>query len=84
MALLDEPGRKLLVGVALGIGAATVARDLFAPMRQLARPAAKVALRSGMALLERGRVAAARAAEHLDDLAAEIEEERRSLTSKDS
>jgi Protein of unknown function (DUF5132) len=79
MALLDDHGRTLLFGVALGIGAATVARDLFAPLKHLARPTAKAALRSGVVILEQGRLAAARAAEHLEDIVAEIQEERNSL-----
>ena len=82
MALLDQHGRTLFIGIALGLGAATVGRELFAPMRHLARPTAKAALKSGMAVVQRGRLVAARAAEHLEDLAAEIEEERRSLLAK--
>jgi Protein of unknown function (DUF5132) len=84
MALFDATGRTLLAGVVLGIGAATVGRELFAPMRHLARPATKAALRTGIAAIELGRVAAARATEQLEDLAAEIQEERRALLSRRS
>ncbi len=80
MALPDGQGRFLLVGVALGIGAATIGRDLFVPLRRLARPMAKAALRSGFSAVERGRLFAARAAEQLEDLAAEVEAERQSAT----
>jgi Protein of unknown function (DUF5132) len=82
MALLDNNGRWLLIGVALGVGAATVCRELLGPMRELARPAAKAALRSGMAAVARGRIAAARAVEQFEDLAAEIDEERRTAPDK--
>jgi Protein of unknown function (DUF5132) len=82
MALLDNNGRWLLIGAALGVGAATIGRDLLRPMRDLARPAAKAALRSGMAAVERGRIAAARAVEQFEDLAAEIDAERRTAQGK--
>jgi hypothetical protein len=82
MAVLDNNGRWLLIGVALGVGAASVGRELLGPMRELARPAAKAALWSGMAAIERGRVAAARAVEQFEDLAAEIDEERRRAQGK--
>lgn len=82
MAPVENNGRWLLIGLVLGVGAATVGRELFGPMRELARPAAKAALRSGMAAVERGRMAAARAVEQFEDLAAEIDEERRSALGK--
>jgi hypothetical protein len=82
MALLNNNSRWLLIGVALGAGAATIGRELLGPMRELARPAAKAALKSGMAAVEHGRIAAARAVEQFEDLAAEIDEERRTAMGK--
>jgi hypothetical protein len=82
MALQDSNSRWLLIGVALGIGAVTVGRELLGPVRELARPAAKAALRSGMAAVDRGRVTAARAVEQFEDLVAEIDAERRTAQDK--
>jgi hypothetical protein len=82
MALLENNGRWVLIGLVLGAGAATFGRELFGPLRELARPAAKAALRSGMAAVERGRIAAARAVEQFEDLAAEIDDERRRVQGK--
>jgi hypothetical protein len=76
MPLLNGQARSLMIGIAVGIGAVTIARELLAPMRKLGRPLAKAVLKSGMAAVDRGRVAAARAVEQLEDLTAEIEEER--------
>jgi hypothetical protein len=82
MALADGQGRFLLVGIALGIGAATIGRDFFVPLRHLARPMAKAALRSGLNVVDQGRLLAARAAEQLEDVAAEVEAERNAATSE--
>jgi Protein of unknown function (DUF5132) len=82
MAALDNNGRWLLIGAVLGVGVATFGRELLGPLRDLARPAAKAALWSGMAAVERGRIAAARAVEQFEDLAAEIDEERRTAQGK--
>jgi Protein of unknown function (DUF5132) len=82
MSVADGQGRLLLLGIALGIGAATIGRDFFVPLRHLARPMAKAALRSGFNAVEQGRLLAARAAEQLEDLAAEVEAERHVTTSE--
>jgi|GEM_PF-2795020 len=58
----------LLVGVAVGVGAAIVAPTVWRVMR----PAAKQALRAGIAGYGAARTAAARAGEEVEDLVAEV------------
>jgi len=58
----------LFLGVAVGIGAAIVAPTVWRVMR----PAAKSALRAGIAGYGAARTAAARAGEEVEDLVAEV------------
>jgi hypothetical protein len=76
VAIVDEKGRMLLLGIAVGAAAAIVGRELFAPIRRLGRPLAKAAVRSGMTALERGHERVALMSEHLSDLVAEVAAER--------
>ncbi|MFS8038647.1 hypothetical protein ACI7BZ_17105 [Xanthobacter sp. AM11] len=62
-----------LIGVAVGIGAAVVGPTLW----RLARPAAKDAVKAGVAGYGAARVALARAAEEVEDLVAEAGHELR-------
>ena len=58
----------LLVGVAVGVGAAIVAPAVW----RIMRPTAKSALRAGLAGYGAARTAAARAGEEVEDLVAEV------------
>jgi len=58
----------LLLGVAVGVGAAIVAPAVWRVMR----PTAKSALRAGLTGYGAARVAAARAGEEVEDLVAEV------------
>jgi hypothetical protein len=74
--LLDERDRSLLVGLAVGVACVLLGRRLLTPVRRLARPTAKAALRSSWSAFEWGRETAARLNEELQDLTAEVEAER--------
>lgn len=75
MALGDRD-RGLLIGLAVGAAFVLLGRELLTPVRRLARPAAKAALRSSFSAAEWGRERAARLSEELEDLAAEVQAER--------
>lgn len=64
----------VLIGIAVGIGAAVIGPTLW----RLARPAAKDAIKAGVAGYGAARVAIARAAEEVEDLVAEAGHEIRS------
>jgi hypothetical protein len=76
VALLDEKGRTLLLGIAVGAAAVIVGREFFTPLRRLGRPLAKEAVKSGIAVLEHGRERVALMSEHVADLVAEATAER--------
>lgn len=76
MALLEERERSLLLGLVVGFGCAVLGRQLLTPVKRLARPTAKAALRSGWTAVEWGRETAARLSEEMQDLAAEVHAER--------
>jgi hypothetical protein len=76
VALLDDKGRTLLLGLVVGAVVATVGREFFTPLRRLGRPLAKGAVKSGMAALEHGREQMALMSEHVADLVAEAVAER--------
>ena len=62
-------------GVALGIGAALVAVTAIPAIVIAGRPLARMALKSGLLLLEKGREAMAEAREDMEDLVAEVKAE---------
>lgn len=62
-------------GVALGLGAALVAVAAIPTIMTAGRPFARVAIKSGLLLLEKGREAMAEATEDLEDLVAEVKAE---------
>ncbi len=62
-------------GAALGVGAALVAVAAIPAIIVATRPVARVALKSGLLLLEKGREAIAEAGEHFEDLVAEVKAE---------
>jgi Protein of unknown function (DUF5132) len=76
VALMDEKGRILLIGIVVGAAGAMLGREFFAPVRRLGRPLAKTALMSGLLAVERGREAIALMVEHGADLMAEVAAER--------
>jgi hypothetical protein len=82
VAILDEKGRTLMLGVAVGVAAAVIGREFFAPIRRLGRPLAKAAVKSGMGALERGQEGVALMSEHLSDLVAEVAAERQQASAR--
>jgi hypothetical protein len=82
VAIFDEKGRTLMLGIAVGAAAAILGREFFAPLRRLGRPLAKAALDSGMTAFERGQHSAALMGEHLSDLVAEVVAQRRQRAPK--
>jgi hypothetical protein len=76
MAVFDEKGRLLLVGLVVGAAAVIIGREFFTPLRRIGRPLAKEAVKSGMAALEHGRERVALMTEHVADLVAEAAAER--------
>ncbi len=66
---------KILLGFGLGIAAAGVARQVAPAFRGLGRPIAKATVKSGLILMDRGRVRLAEIRETVGDLAAEARAE---------
>jgi hypothetical protein len=62
-------------GVALGVGAVVVAVAAIPVIVHIGRPFARVALKSGLLLLEKSREAIAEAGENIEDLVAEVRAE---------
>ena len=73
---------RLVVALAAGLAGGLIAPLLYPSLSRNGRPAAKKALKAGMAALEQGRIKAAELAEHAADLMAEarseFEDERKS------
>jgi hypothetical protein len=84
VAIIDDKGRMLLLGLAVGAAAAIVGREFFAPVRRLGRPLAKSAVKSGMAAIAHGREGAALLGEHLADLIAEATAEREQASMREA
>ena len=55
MAFFDDEQRKLLTGLALGMGVSWMAREFLTPFRQALRPVAKAGVKSGILMAERSR-----------------------------
>lgn len=62
-------------GVAIGLGAALVGVAAIPALMSVGRPFARVAIKSGLLFLEKGREAIAEAGEGLEDLVAEVKAE---------
>jgi hypothetical protein len=60
------------MGIAIGAGAALVAREILPSFRKALRPLVKAGLASGVVLLERGRETVARWGEDVEDMLAEV------------
>jgi hypothetical protein len=84
VALLDDKGRMLLLGIAVGGAAVIIGREFFAPLRRVGRPLAKAAVLAGMTALEAGQESAARLTEHVADLVAEVAAERQPTSQRES
>jgi hypothetical protein len=76
VAIFDDKGRTLLLGIAVGAAAVIIGREFFKPLQRLGRPLAKTAVKSGIGAVERGRDGVALLSEHLSDLVAEVAAER--------
>jgi ABC-type Fe3+ transport system substrate-binding protein len=75
MALLNGGRGNLIIGIAIGFGAALLV-PVFAPsLRQSMRPAAKATMKAGLLAYERGRVAFAEFGEMAEDVMAEVKAE---------
>ncbi|MBX5494602.1 MAG: DUF5132 domain-containing protein [Bryobacteraceae bacterium] len=75
MALLDEDGRKVLLGIGIGLASAAVLKGLLPAFSGLGRPLAKATIKSGLAAFDRGREVWAHLAEVVEDLTAEARAE---------
>jgi hypothetical protein len=73
---MGDRERGLLIGLAVGAVCVIVGRQLLTPVKCLARPTAKAALKSGLVAAEWGRERVARLSEEIEDLAAEVHAER--------
>jgi hypothetical protein len=62
-------------GAALGVGAALVAVAAIPAIVAATRPLVRVAVKSSLLLLEKGREVVAEAGEHMEDLVAEVKAE---------
>jgi predicted metalloprotease with PDZ domain len=69
------PKAKVLFGFGMGIAAAGLAREVLPAFQGFGRPLAKAALKSGLMLLDRGKVRLAQFEETLQDLTAEARAE---------
>jgi hypothetical protein len=76
VAIFDDKGRTLLLGIAAGAAAVIIGREFLKPLQRLGRPLAKTAVKSGFAAVERGREGVAVMSEHFADLVAEVTAER--------
>ncbi len=74
MGLFDD-GRKLLAGGAIGLGAIVLAPVVAGVVVSLGKPLLKAAIKGGILLAEKGKVAAAEAVETMEDLVAEAKAE---------
>jgi hypothetical protein len=73
---MNERQRWLLLGMAIGAGAATLFRDALKPFGAAMRPLAKSTVKAGLLVGERAREKAAEMGEMLEDLIVEVQAER--------
>jgi Protein of unknown function (DUF5132) len=76
MALLDKETRNMLVGMGLGAGAVLAARYVAPVLGAVARPLTKALIARSMDGFEQATRRLASAAEHFQDLVAEVRAER--------
>ncbi len=75
MALLDDEGRGVLIGIGIGVGFAALLPFLKPVLRDAGRPLLKATIKAGILAYERGRETAAKLAESFDDILAEVRAE---------
>lgn len=66
---------RLVTALVAGVAGGLIAPLIYPAVARNARPAARKALKAGIAAVERGRIAVAEAAEHASDLMAEARAE---------
>jgi hypothetical protein len=71
MALFDDGTRGYIIGAAAALAAAAVIREFGTEFRDLGRPLAKATIKSGLALLDKGREVMAHLSETVEDLVVE-------------
>lgn len=75
MALWENGFKGILGGLAIGVGAAIVAPIVIPILAGAAKPLAKVAIKEGLILYEKGKEMLAEAKEAVEDLVAESKAE---------
>lgn len=75
MAIFDDEQQKILLGIAIGVGAAALIKGVGSAFKGAGRPLAKATIKSGIIVLDKGREAAAHARETFEDLVAEVRSE---------
>jgi len=75
MAIFDDEQQNILIGIAIGVGAAALIKGVGSAFKGAGRPLAKATIKSGIILFDKGREAAARARETFEDLVAEVRSE---------
>jgi hypothetical protein len=71
MALFDEDRKGYVIGAIAGLAAAAIVREFRTGFGDLGRPIAKATIKSGIALMDRGRELVAHLGEVIEDLAIE-------------
>ena len=71
MALFDEDQRRYVIGAVAALAAAAIVREFRSGFSDLGRPIAKATIKSGIALLDKGRELFAHVGEVVEDLAIE-------------
>lgn len=75
MAILEDEQRNILLGIAVGLGAAALIKGVGPAFKGAGRPLAKAAIKSGIIVLDKSREAAAHVRETYEDLVAEVRSE---------
>jgi hypothetical protein len=75
MALLEDDQKRVLIGIGIGLAAAGLIKGLIPSFRGVGRPLAKATIKSGLALIDKGREKAAEFGEAFEDLVAEARAE---------
>jgi Protein of unknown function (DUF5132) len=71
MAIFDDDKRGYIIGAAAAFAAATIFREFRTEFRDLGRPLAKAAIKSGLALMDKTREVMAHVGEVVEDLTVE-------------
>ncbi len=75
MALLEDEQRNVLIGIAIGLAAAGLLKNIGPAFRGMGRPLAKAAIKSSLTFLDKGREKTAEFGEAFEDLVAEARAE---------